>query len=204
MGPLGLNFTEAGLRESSEELQEEVLLSQMRVSYANRLPCVVSCREGTGKAAGVALHRVLSTVNEESGGDLSVILHCHDARITRPMDALQLMSAFPNIYFSISGVITHTKCPRELLNTVYDVPIQRLLIGTGAPQFAPKGYEYRVCLPPDAIFIAEKVAEIKREDIEVILKQTRENAERVLKLPPVEHLIDMEELSLERIAVLSS
>ena len=50
----------------------------------------------------------------------------------------------------------------------------------------------------------KKVAEIKREDIEVILKQTRENAERVLKLPPVEHLIDMEELSLERIAVLSS
>ena len=92
----------------------------------------------------------------------------------------QLLSRFPNLLVSFSGTLTHSKCPRDLLGFCFDCPWDRMLIGTGAPDYAPAAAVGRDCLPCDVVLVAEKIAAEKRgaATCDSVLQAARANALR--------------------------
>ena len=113
----------------------------------------------------------------------TIVLHCTEAMLIKPVDEIGLLQkGGGNVYLALSGSITFSKASRELLNLAFDVPLDRLLIGTGAPDFLPAplavvGHS-RMCTPADAIFVAAALAEMKNCSVDDILSSSLANAKR--------------------------
>ena len=188
LGVIGLDFTQTGLEKASPEMQLSVCLSQMQMAATRGKTCILCCRLGIdqdGPQADESLYTLLKTVMEEGYPEPPRwILHGSDGKLNRPLDVYRLMQHFPGLYLSFSGTITHSKCPRELLSALFDCPAERLIIGTGAPDFAPSGVP-RNCLPSDTVLLAEKIAALKGASTTPgdVLRAARDNARRVFRLP---------------------
>ena len=74
----------------------------------------------------------------------TVVLHNVDGHIEKPVDTMALLMHFPTVLLGFSGTVTHHKCSRELLNILWDCPLEKMLLSTGSPDFAPSGCETRL------------------------------------------------------------
>ena len=84
-------------------------------------------------------------------------------------------------YISFSGIITF-KNARDLHAIAPQVPIKNLLIETDAPFLAPIPHRGKTCEPKMIIETVAKLAELRKEDLETIARQTRDNAHRAFTL----------------------
>jgi len=81
-----------------------------------------------------------------------------------------LLQTWPNFHIGLSAKVAYAKCPKELLDVVFDLPLSRMVLTSEAPSCLPpnlSGSVHRVdsCLPPHAACIADAVAKIKDSDI---------------------------------------
>ena len=135
-------------------VSHKVFLAQLRIAMQFNKPAIVSLRGSTLISETIA--SCLSLLTEEDQLP-QIILHNPQCE-----QAGQMLRRHPNsIWFAFNGVITHSKCSRDTLELVFDCPLDKLLFGTGAPNFAPAGCGSRPCVPTDVTKLAEKVAEIK-------------------------------------------
>ena len=77
-------------------------------------------------------------------------------------------------FISFSGIITF-KNSLDLLETVNSIPIDRLLIETDSPYLAPVPLRGKSNEPSFIKYTAEKLAHIKKVDINMIKKATSNN-----------------------------
>ena len=103
-------------------------------------------------------------------GAFTGLIHCFSTSKELAEKAIDL-----GFYISLSGIITFNKS-NELRKIIKDLPLDRLLIETDAPYLAPVPFRGKTNQPAYVEEIAKKIAEIKKIDVEEVIKQTSENA----------------------------
>ncbi len=131
--------------------------------------------------------------------DLPVIIHDRDAH----GDTMDILRAHPNVrgvlhsfsgssemarqllkngwYISFSGPITY-KNARSIREVAASVPLDRILIETDAPYLPPEPHRGKINFSGYLPFTAKAVADVKECSLEVIARQTTENAKALFGL----------------------
>jgi TatD DNase family protein len=120
----------------------------------------------TGKEA--YLH-VLDLVREKCTPDHKFQLHCfHGTEYTVEV----WRKSFPNTYFSFSGKVrTFTDQQKDALQLI---PSHRLLVETDSPYLGPPGVS--IYSPIYIVSVARLVAEVRGDDLPMLLEITTKNA----------------------------
>jgi TatD DNase family protein len=86
-----------------------------------------------------------------------------------------------NFYISISGIVTFNQATnvREMAKKI---PLDRLLIETDSPWLSPAPFRGRQNHPGRVGLVAQKLAEIRTEDLATIARETYKNANRLFNL----------------------
>lgn len=171
VGEIGLDYS----RENDDQIkkrQEKVLVSQLSIANKYNLPIAIHIRDAHEDSIRILKENKCLIKN---GG----IIHCCSANADEVQEYLSL-----GFYISFSGTITYGKKNAEyyLEESLLNVPLDRLLIETDCPFLCPAPYRGRVNEPKYVLVTAEKIATILGLDINTLIKITRENAKKLLKI----------------------
>lgn len=107
------------------------------------------------------------------------VVHCFTGSKEAAMRYLNL-----GCYIGITGWICDERRNQELIDAVKIIPIERMMLETDAPYLTPrnvKGLD-RVNVPENIFYVAEKVAEIKKVDVDFIIEEIKRNTIDFFKL----------------------
>jgi TatD DNase family protein len=90
----------------------------------------------------------------------------------------KLLAAFPRLKLGFTGIVTF-KNAAELQEVVKATPLNRLLLETDGPYLAPIPHRGKPAHPGHIPLIAQKVAELKRVDVEAVYRAARESTREI-------------------------
>lgn len=153
---------------SAPEAQRAVLARQLALACELDLPIILHNRESD---------QDLCALVDGASACPRGVLHCFLADL--PMARWGLAKGF---YIGIAGPITF-KSASHLLEIVREIPIDRLLIETDAPQLAPHPMRGRRNEPAFVVHVAERLSEVLGLSLEEVAHRTTENACHLFGLP---------------------
>jgi len=167
IGECGIDITNW---QRGRSLEEQLILfeSQIKLAIKYNLPLVIHNRNGNTY--------VLDLLKKYIPLGLRGTIHCIDANWDFAKQVLDM-----GFYISFSGMITYPK-KDYLLEVVKSVPLNKFLIETDAPYLAPQKHRGEVNYSKYVKMVAEKVAEVKNESIDVIEKSSYENTSKLFGL----------------------
>ena len=112
-------------------------------------------------------------MQEERADVAGGVMHCFTE--TQAMADAAMALGF---YISFSGIVTF-KNAKELQAVAKAVPLEKMLIETDAPYLAPMPYRGKQNEPKYVKYVAEKIAELKQIDVEIVAKVTSENCQKL-------------------------
>ena len=132
------------------------------------LPLIIHTRE--------ARDDTLKIMVERGAADVGGVMHCFTEDWEMAKQAIDM-----NFYISISGIVTFNQAAnvREMAKKI---PLDRLLIETDSPWLSPTPYRGKQNHPGRVPLVADKLAEIRQEDVETIAQATFDNANRLFNL----------------------
>jgi TatD DNase family protein len=158
VGETGLDYH---YDHSPRDMQRRAFEAQLALAAERRLPVIVHAREADEDVAAMVA---------EWGGEVSaLVLHSFSSG-PAVFDAGMAVGA----YFGFSGMVTFknwtgtgfvTTCPRN-----------RLLIETDAPYLSPVPHRGKRNEPAYVQHVAERVAELRQEPLELLMRETTANA----------------------------
>ncbi len=168
IGETGLDFYKA------ENKQEQIVAFQAQLQIAKKLnlPVIIHCRD-----AAIVTRSVLqefNTLNPER--PVRGVMHCWSGTPEETQWFLDL-----GMYISFSGVVTF-KNAHALQASAQIVSGDRLLIETDCPFLAPIPKRGQRNEPAYVLHVAEKLAELRGEDLSSLAAQTTKNAFTLFKL----------------------
>lgn len=163
VGECGLDYARLtpGAEQEEKRVQQSAFISQINLARQQQLPLVIHCRQ--------AYEDLLTILDEYS--DLRGVIHCYLGNI-----AIAERLIDKGFYISFTGIITFKNAPSDLLDTVKQLPLERLLIETDAPFLAPEPYRGQRNEPAWVVEIARKIAQLKSVDLTEVDKITTANA----------------------------
>ncbi|BCZ19073.1 DNAse TatD [Helicobacter sp. NHP19-012] len=144
--------------------QQEIFQAQIVLALEFNKPLIVHIRE-----ASVDAHAILKQYPELRG-----VLHCFNG------DGL-LLELADNFYYGIGGVATF-KNAKNLVETLPQIPLKRLLLETDAPYLAPHPFRGQRNEPKYIPLIAEKLAQVRQMDVQELAHSTTHNAQTLFNL----------------------
>ena len=174
-----------GPATADDNVLRELMLAGMDVARIN-------FSHGTHEEAKVIMDRI-KRVRAEL--DMPVVIHCREAvedtmellRRYRPRGVMHCFSGSAEMareilslgmYIGIGGVLTF-KNAKKLPEIAAALPSDRFLLETDAPYLAPVPYRSKINTSALILLVAEKLAELRNTDCESILKESRNNAEKL-------------------------
>ncbi len=142
---------------------EQVEAFRVQVGWAKKyqLPIIIHCRE--------TLDETIALVEELQDGKLTGVFHCFTGNAQQAEKISRV-----NFFLGIGGVSTFKKGG---LDTVLPhVPLENIVLETDSPYLAPVPHRGKRNEPSYIPLIAQKVAELKKTDVEKIREQTTANA----------------------------
>ena len=162
IGEIGLDYY---YDDAPKPHQMNWLIGQMEVAKALDLPVIFHDREAHQDTL-----TVLSRMRPKG------VVHCFSGSVEMEREIVKL-----GMYIGLGGVVTF-KNARVSVEVAADVPLERLLLETDAPYMSPvpvRGQRNR----SDYIrLVAEKIAAIRGESTDTILRVTEENARRLFSI----------------------
>jgi len=152
-------------KEEEIRLQKEVFRAHIRLANELQKPLIVHIRNASHDA------RVILEEEKSRGG----VLHCFNA------DDELLPLAEQGFYFGIGGVLTF-KNARKLVEVLPKIPKDKLLIETDGPYLTPHPHRGKRNEPFYTTLVADKIAELLNEDVDVIKNLTTKNASDLFTL----------------------
>ncbi len=83
------------------------------------------------------------------------------------------------VYLGFNGIITFTRQYDEVIKYV---PLENILLETDAPYLTPEPYRGQRNEPVYVIEVAKKIAELKNEPLEKVIKETTQNCKNLLSI----------------------
>ena len=172
IGETGLDYYRLNGR-SIEQMawQRERFRVHIEAARCTGLPLVVHTRSASDDT--LALLR-------EADGPVRGVFHCFTETREVARAALDL-----GFLISFSGILTF-RSAKELQEVAREVPLDRCLIETDSPYLAPVPYRGKTNSPAYVPHVAAQLAALKGLPVEDVARATRENFERLFKLPALE------------------
>ena len=171
IGETGLDYFRLGERTIADmEWQRERFRVHIRAARHTSKPLVIHTRSASQDTIAI-LKEENYTVNESAHA--RGVFHCFTETEDVARAALDL-----GFYISFSGIITF-KSAADIRGVARFVPLDRLLIETDSPYLAPIPYRGKINNPSFVPFIAQQLAEIRPESLEMIAEATSRNFENL-------------------------
>ena len=175
IGETGLDYFRLGERTVADmEWQRERFRVHIRAARQTGLPLIIHTRN--------ASEDTLAILKEESGSEEEVrtssrrvtgVFHCFTESLAVARAALDA-----GFYISFSGILTF-KTAADLREVAQFVPLDRLLIETDSPYLAPVPYRGKTNNPSYVPYVAQLIASLRRESVELIANSTSHNFEQL-------------------------
>lgn len=158
IGEIGLDYY---WNKENKEKQKEIFIKQIELAKKYKKPIIVHSRDAINDT-----YQIL----KEYGRNIKINLHCFTGSIEMANEFIKL-----GCKLGIGGVITF-KNNVKLVEVVKKIPIEAILLETDSPFLSPEPLRGKQNEPYNILYIAKKIAEIKEESLETILKITTQNA----------------------------
>ena len=164
IGEIGLDYY---WNQDNKELQKRAFIKQIEIANIFKLPIVIHTRE--------AVMDTLQILKEHEVIQKGVF-HCCPLNRELVKEALKI-----GFYISFAGPVTfkNAKNANEIIEMV---PLDRILIETDSPYLSPEPNRGKRNDSRNVKYIAEKIAFVKKLNIEEIAKITYENANRIFNI----------------------
>ncbi len=170
-------FGRAGAKKNSiEEIikkQEEVFLEQIKLAQDNDLALI--CHGRNGLPGREVYSQMLEILKEEKVE--RAIFHCYGGDLETAKKIVN-----QGYYIGIDGPVTFNKKAEELQGIAKNIPLDKILIETDCPYLTPEPHRGERNEPIYVEFVAEKIAELKGLNKEVVIEQTWQNAKNLFRL----------------------
>nr|NNM89910.1 TatD family hydrolase [Bacilli bacterium] len=165
IGEIGLDYH---YDNSPVEVQKKIFAAQIEIAKRVRKPIVIHDRE----AHADILTMLQTTQAREIGG----IMHCYSASKEMAPQFLK-----ENFLLSLGGPVTfkNGKKPAQVAEWI---ALDKLLIETDAPYLTPEPYRGKQNHPANVRFVAQKIADLRGVEVDVIEQATFTNALRIFGL----------------------
>ncbi|WP_240732039.1 TatD family hydrolase [Geobacter sp. FeAm09] len=150
------------------EIQEAAFREQLGLAISHGLPVLVHCRR--------AFHRTLQIMREERADRVGGIMHAFSGSLEMAREFIRL-----GFCISLSGTLTWHEAVRPL-HLAREVPLDRLVLETDAPDMPPQGHRGSPNQPAWLVETLLALAAAKNSTPEAVATATRENSVRVLGL----------------------
>ncbi|WP_455367575.1 TatD family hydrolase [[Eubacterium] cellulosolvens] len=162
VGETGLDYY--WIKEAKErEVQKKLFIQFISLSQELRLPLIIHSRE--------AYEETLKVLEQED--PYQVVMHMFGA------NQLTKKIIENDWYVSMNAIVLKSKKHKKV---VRDMPLKRLLLETDAPWLAPEDFESTRNDSTAVKYVAGRIAEIKKIDIEEVDKVTSKNAIQLFRL----------------------
>lgn len=141
---------------------------QVRWAIEYDLPLVIHARE--------SFSEIFQVIDEENDDRLKGVFHCFTGA---KAEADKILS-FGGFKMGLGGVLTYKNS--GLAETVKDIDLAHFVLETDAPYLSPTPVRSKRNEPAHLIYVAEKLAEIKGENISHIAELTTHNAKQLFHL----------------------
>lgn len=148
--------------------QTEAFRAQVELALAHNLPIVVHTRDAWEEMAQV--------VEEYADRGLRGIFHAYSSDVAM----YERLRKCGDFVFGIGGVVTFKKS--ALAEVVKQMRLEDLVVETDAPYLTPVPHRGTRNESSYVRFVAEKIADLKEVDFEVVAEQTTANAKRIFNL----------------------
>ena len=150
--------------------QQAEFRTHVQVAHQVGKPLIVHTRD--------ARTDTLSILREEGAADVGGVMHCFTEDWDTARAALDL-----GFYISFSGIVTFRNAD-ALRAVAQKVPADRLLVETDSPYLAPVPKRGRPNQPAYVRYVAEFMAELRKEPFEELARTTTENYFRLFGATP--------------------
>ncbi|KAH7698722.1 Protein Y24F12A.1 [Aphelenchoides avenae] len=182
VGECGLDF---GAKQATYAEQEYALSQQAELAAKHNLPVVLHIK-GPSDSNDSYDRKALEILGRKLSPHHRLHRHC----FKQPHSVAELwLKAFPETYFGLTPcivdpAITLAKrdCPPHLLDFATKIRLDRLVLETDAPWMVYDARGSAIATPPQALMVAERLAELRSESFEEIVEQTTANARRLYGL----------------------
>jgi TatD DNase family protein len=123
-----------------------------------------------------AHQEVMEILKAEKGGSNGGIMHCYSGHLPLAVELMKI-----GFYISFAGPVTF-KNARKTHEVAAKIPMERLLVETDCPYLTPEPYRGKINEPANVLFVAEKIAELRKKTSQEIAYHTTLNAHRVYNL----------------------
>lgn len=162
IGEIGLDYH---YTKDNKSDQIELFEKQIILAGEHNLPIMVHDREAHGDTMDL-----LKKHNPKG------IVHCFSGSVEMAKEVIKL-----GMYIGIGGLITF-KNAKTAVNVVENIPLSSIVLETDAPYMTPVPFRGTRCDSSHIKYTAEKIAEIKKIDVNEVLKITKENALKIFDL----------------------
>jgi len=164
IGEIGMDFY---WDRCPAEVQERAFREQIRLAKEVGLPIVIHNRE--------AAPQIIEVLKSEDASELSGVFHCFSEDTAIAKEVLDL-----EFHISFTGNLTFKRS--QLPEVAEMVPLDKLLLETDCPFLSPEPKRGRRNEPAHVVYIAQKLAEIKKVEFAELAEVTTSNANRLFGL----------------------
>lgn len=165
IGEIGLDYY---WNYAPKEIQQKVFIKQIQLAKRVGLPIIIHDRE--------AHQDILKILKQENVFDIGGVMHSYSGSTEMALECINM-----GFYISFSGPVTF-KNAKKLLDVVNVLPLDRMLVETDSPYLTPEPFRGKRNEPVNVQFIAKKIAEIKKMDINILNEITSKNAKKIFNL----------------------
>ena len=148
--------------------QEEAFRAQLELAVKHNLPIVVHTRD--------AWAEMTSIIEGYMGRGLRGVFHAFSADV----EMYERLRKCGDFVFGIGGVVTFKKS--ALAEVVKSMRLEDLVVETDAPYLTPVPHRGTRNESSYVRFVAQKIAELKGVEYEIVAEQTTANAKRIFNL----------------------
>ena len=164
IGEIGLDFY---YDNSPKDIQNKVFRMQMDLAANVGLPVLIHSRQATQETYDCL---------KEYDGKVRGVIHCYSDNWENAKKFLDL-----GYYIGIGGMVTF-KNASEVREVAEKLPIDSLLLETDAPYLSPVPHRGKRNEPKFIKYVAEKIANLRNEDLNFIIYKTHANTLEMLGL----------------------
>ena len=164
VGEIGIDLHWENNKEHIEQ-QIEAFRYQVRLAKKINLPIIIHARK--------AFDEVFSVIDSEIDKNLSGIFHC----FTGTIEQAQHIIEYKTFKMGIGGVVTYKNAGLD--KTLKNIDIQHLVLETDSPFLTPTPFRGKRNESSYLIYIAKKIAEIKKISIDEVAQVTTDNALKI-------------------------
>ena len=170
IGETGLDYYRLGGRTLADmEWQRERFRVHIRAARECGKPLVIHTRSASDDTLAI-----LKEEGEGAGaGRAGGVFHCFTETEAVARAALDL-----GFYISFSGILTF-KTAGDIREVARFVPLDRMLIETDSPYLAPMPHRGKTNNPSYVPLVAQQIAQLKQQPLEIIAEATSRNFERL-------------------------